>query len=633
MTASFHSLLTHHNGTVCVDTSSGTLVGCNQDQISSGLRPVLLCWSGVRPQECFLVADTVEPIRVTVSHDALFGTVVPVQICAAPDGATASLFHSWTGRWLTAAPHSVEAPGLVAAHAFKVQEFERFQCSPFKPHMIRPNLLEMAREFDWLLGPDFSTAELGQRLAEPSFLAALEAAAQVWPQDRLSAVVDAFVSQPGLSASLAAAAPDDLFARTGLPELTEMIRTERRASAPAPRTSSLQTWLSRLGRKPPMTPTAFKLPIAGSTTLPAEMDSLANAGFDGQPTSFAHRLTLLTRSMVLPTKDFCIVATARNEGLYILDWVAYHRSIGLRDIFLYTNDNDDGSDALLLALSNAGVLRWRNSQVAPGGNAQNKAYGHAFQISPELMQYRWVLVIDLDEFLGFDSNLFPRLADFIDWQERQEVDAITFNWVIHGSSQQGRWRDEFMPTRFPAAAETANAHIKTMFRPGRFVHSTPHHPVAPGSASRTYRSASGALHAASEAGVFSHSYQPNVDKAWISHFFYRSTEEYLLKWSRNRGDFPTQAGATTNNLTAQFIHNFMAQFDVVAPHSSSILPCAPGFVVERERIEMLPGVAAAFLAIKAQHRRRMPVIEALFKHATGIREAGETGKRLLATLH
>ncbi|MGB0799487.1 MAG: glycosyltransferase family 2 protein, partial [Planktomarina sp.] len=37
----------------------------------------------------------------------------------------------------------------------------------------------------------------------------------------------------------------------------------------------------------------------------------------------------------------------RNEGPFIVEWVAHMRHIGVADLLVYTNDCDDGTDVLL----------------------------------------------------------------------------------------------------------------------------------------------------------------------------------------------------------------------------------------------------------------------------------------------
>ncbi len=46
-----------------------------------------------------------------------------------------------------------------------------------------------------------------------------------------------------------------------------------------------------------------------------------------------------------------IVTTMKNEGPFILEWIAYHRAIGVQDFLVYTNDCTDGTDDLLRLLA------------------------------------------------------------------------------------------------------------------------------------------------------------------------------------------------------------------------------------------------------------------------------------------
>ncbi len=57
------------------------------------------------------------------------------------------------------------------------------------------------------------------------------------------------------------------------------------------------------------------------------------------------------------------LTSARNEGSYLLDWIAYHRSIGFDHIFIYTNDNTDGSDDLLDRLAYTGAVTWLRNEL------------------------------------------------------------------------------------------------------------------------------------------------------------------------------------------------------------------------------------------------------------------------------
>ncbi|MCT4559359.1 MAG: glycosyltransferase family 2 protein [Pelagimonas sp.] len=89
------------------------------------------------------------------------------------------------------------------------------------------------------------------------------------------------------------------------------------------------------------------------------------------------------------------VTCIKNEGPFLLEWIAYHRLIGVTDFLFYTNDCTDGSDALLDALGAFGVVR-----------RDNPSSGPAFQMDALRVASRdrllraadWVWVADIDEF-------------------------------------------------------------------------------------------------------------------------------------------------------------------------------------------------------------------------------------------
>jgi hypothetical protein len=55
------------------------------------------------------------------------------------------------------------------------------------------------------------------------------------------------------------------------------------------------------------------------------------------------------------------VTTQKNEGAFLLEWIAYHKIIGFTDIVILSNDCEDGSDEMLDHLSKSGeIVHLRN---------------------------------------------------------------------------------------------------------------------------------------------------------------------------------------------------------------------------------------------------------------------------------
>ena len=106
-----------------------------------------------------------------------------------------------------------------------------------------------------------------------------------------------------------------------------------------------------------------------------------------------------TESMSISTSpNVTLVAFAKNEGRFLLEWIAYHRLVGVRDFLIYTNDCEDTSPMLLDRLQEMGVVTHVPNPIAPGERPQNKALGRAL-VHPLVQSANYVLQIDVDEFL------------------------------------------------------------------------------------------------------------------------------------------------------------------------------------------------------------------------------------------
>lgn len=175
-----------------------------------------------------------------------------------------------------------------------------------------------------------------------------------------------------------------------------------------------------------------------------------------------------------------LAATAqRNEGPFLIEWLAWHRLIGVTDFLVYSNDCQDGSDALLDALAMQGVVRHAANPRAAGKSVQWSALNAAWR-DPLRKAADWMLISDVDEFAMIHAG-GHRLADLFAALDPQ-AEAVALPWRLFGAGGQDSMADTPVTARFQASAPPtlfypiAATFFKTLFRPTAFARPGIHRP-------------------------------------------------------------------------------------------------------------------------------------------------------------
>lgn len=160
-----------------------------------------------------------------------------------------------------------------------------------------------------------------------------------------------------------------------------------------------------------------------------------------------------------------IAAILKNECPYILEWIAYHRVIGIDWFFIADNASDDGSTELLCTLHNAGIITRIPHPPLPGVAPQLPAYKEIMRRHKD--DADWTAFIDADEFLFVtdgENSIRPFMAEV---DQDTSIGAIGVNWAVYGSSGHVHASPELVIERFSKRAEKewiANAHYKSIVR-------------------------------------------------------------------------------------------------------------------------------------------------------------------------
>jgi hypothetical protein len=143
------------------------------------------------------------------------------------------------------------------------------------------------------------------------------------------------------------------------------------------------------------------------------------------------------------------VLTVRNEGAFLLEWLAHHRACGFTDFLVFSNDCQDGTDAMLDRLDALGLIAHvRNDGPYDKGGIQFTALKAADRMEI-VRQADWILPFDVDEFVNIhvgDRTLTALLGAL------PEATAITLTWRLFGNAGVVQFEDKPVTATFTHAA-------------------------------------------------------------------------------------------------------------------------------------------------------------------------------------
>jgi len=237
---------------------------------------------------------------------------------------------------------------------------------------------------------------------------------------------------------------------------------------------------------------------------------------------------------------FVIVTPMKNEGPFIVEWVAHNLAIGVDDMAIFSNDCTDGSDALLDRLHEMGKLHHvDNSSRKPA--PQRRAY-RRFLGMDLTGPSDWVIPIDADEFINVSvgDHTLRALTDAVPGAR-----TLSMTWRLFGNAGVVAYEEGFLTDQFTRAAADMTRRpaqawgLKTMFQRGLWNHIGVHRPKNP------------TVETFDEIGWVNGSGQPmpedymyarwrsgpdsvGYDLVQLNHYALKSCESYLVKKARGR---------------------------------------------------------------------------------------------------
>lgn len=289
-----------------------------------------------------------------------------------------------------------------------------------------------------------------------------------------------------------------------------------------------------------------------------------------------------------------LASCMKNEGIHILEWLAYHRVIGFGPVVICTNDCTDGSDHLLDRLAAQGEVDHLRNPLTPGTPPQASGIARAFAHLAD-SPADWLAHLDSDEFLNIAPGAAP-VAGLV--ARAEDAHTIALPWRMFGDNGHSDWPGETLQafTACEAAPNPATTKFKSLFRFRAFAGASDHMPTTP--RIETPLAVNGAGEPLSSAvlhGPPRARYHPVETAirggAVVNHYATRSTDLFLLKNDRGRGMGPP---SDKYHLGSKW-HAHANRNEV---QDRSILNRWPETAAELARLRALPGIAEAEAACR-----------------------------------
>jgi hypothetical protein len=233
-----------------------------------------------------------------------------------------------------------------------------------------------------------------------------------------------------------------------------------------------------------------------------------------------------------------ICAIVKNEHDYFLEWLAYHRAVGVDHFLIYNNsgDHDDGTTQLLTRLYQSGAI-----ELVPWPDQKEWRLASGVYLRPQIPAYydglqrlrsefEWVGFIDIDEFIvPMKEGDLPSTLKLY-----ENFGGVAANWKMFGTSGLKRKENALVCQRFTMASlseNRVNQHVKCIARTAMIRDVGVHRPFLRG----------GILvdeHGRELRNSLGFRFPVSYDFLRINHYYTKSWEEWLAKVTRGRASHP-----------------------------------------------------------------------------------------------
>ena len=219
-----------------------------------------------------------------------------------------------------------------------------------------------------------------------------------------------------------------------------------------------------------------------------------------------------------------ICTMVKEENLYINEYIDYYLKLGFDHIYIF-DDNDPMVENITEAINKS----YRESVTIYNYKSIIKDQKVSYTLCYEMNKnkYDWIFMNDIDEYLVIRND---SLRHYLSESKFKKCDFIKFHWILPNDNNLIHYDNRTLFERFKGPYKN-DTHIKTIVRGNiddlQFdVHTpliSPHKNISCDNAGNIYKN---------KEIFFQDVFDINIDNAYIIHFKYKSTEEYIKKYKR-----------------------------------------------------------------------------------------------------
>lgn len=165
-----------------------------------------------------------------------------------------------------------------------------------------------------------------------------------------------------------------------------------------------------------------------------------------------------------------VCAIAKNENLYIREWIHWYKILGVSKIFLYDNNDKDGErfedvindhikNGFVEVIDVRGIEKGRVYDK-DGINLQPQCYVDCYKT--KLSKFDWVCFFDVDEFLSFKNGY--TLQRFLNQPIFKNYDTILVPWVTYDDNNLLYYENLPVMKRFTHLSDNQKKAVKSIVR-------------------------------------------------------------------------------------------------------------------------------------------------------------------------